>query len=230
MAGNRHDLSAYSVYPYLKDPKEYVYVRAREFFYAFKNGRSYRLTALSFEDVVKAIVHASRRCPAFARPAVLVPVPRSGSSRASFDRDACKHPSLALAQQFAQTMKSLAVHELIGRGTPVPRASDTPDRVSVDQHRQSLTIAWRPELASARLVLIDDIVTKGTQLIASMLALRHAGYQGAIEAFCVSQTVAPDPSPTQLLPYLVHRIRWREGNALASRDDLQQWREGDLRP
>lgn len=230
MAGNRHDLGAYSVYPYLKDPQEYVYVRAREFFYAFKNGRSYRPTALSFDDVVKAIVHASRRCPAFARPSVLVPVPRSGSSRASFDRDACRHPCLALAQRFALSIENLTVHELIGRSTPVPRASDTPDRVSVDQHRQSLTIAWRPELAGARLLLVDDIVTKGTQLMASMLALRHAGYHGAIEAFCVSQTVAPDPEENQRRPYLVHRIRWREGHALASRDDLDQWRAGDLRP
>jgi hypothetical protein len=230
MPGNRHELGAYSVYPYLKDPQEYVYVRAREFFYAFKNGRSYRPTNMSFEEVVKAIAHASRTCPAFARPAVLVPVPRSGSSRASFDRDACRHPCLALAQRLAQSMKKLEVHELIGRSTPVPRASDTPVRVSVDQHRQSLTIAWRPELAGARLVLIDDIVTKGTQLIASMLALRDAGYQGVIEAYCVSQTVAPGPTENQLLPYLVHRIRWREGNALASRDDLDQWRQGDLRP
>lgn len=230
MRGNQHELGAFSVYPYLKDPQEYVYVRAREFFYAFKNGRSYRPTDLSFEGVVKAIVHASRTCPVFARPAVLVPVPRSGSSRASFDRDACKHPSLALAQRFAVTLKGLQVHELIGRATPVPRASDTPVRVSVEQHRQSLDIAWRPELASARLVLIDDIVTKGTQLIASMLALRDAGYQGVIEAYCVSQTVAPGPTPNQLLPYLVHRIRWREGSALASRDDLEQWRPGDLRP
>jgi hypothetical protein len=42
--------------------------------------------------------------------------------------------------------------------------------------------------------------------------------------------VAPGPTENQLLPYLVHRIRWREGNALASRDDLDQWRQGDLRP
>jgi hypothetical protein len=230
MPANRHELVAYSVYPYLKDPQEYVYVRAREFFYAFKNGRSYRPTDLSFEGVVEAIARASRRCPAFSQPAVLVPVPRSGSSRASFDRDACKHPCLALAQRLAEIGKDLAVHELIDRSTPVPRASDTPDRVSVDQHRQSLTITWRPELAGARLVLIDDIVTKGTQLMASMMALRQAGYQGVIEAFCVSQTVAPGPHENQLLPYLAHRIRWREGNALASRDDLQQWREGDLRP
>jgi hypothetical protein len=232
MPGKRHELRAYSAYPYSKDARD-VYRRARDFFYAFKNGRSYRPRDLSFDDVLVAIARAVERCPAFAEPAVLVPVPRSGSSRESFERDACKHPCLALARLLAERTPHLAVQELLARATAVPRASDTPERVSVDQHCQSLRsrplAVAQPGPATDRLVLVDDIVTKGTQLMACYLALRRAGHLGPIEAVCVSQTVAPDPGEEQLRPYLEHRIRWREGHALASRDDLGQWREGDLR-
>ena len=63
-----------------------------------------------------------------------------------------------------------------------------------------------------------------------MQELPSLPYKSCLPPPTFSQTVAPGPSENQLLPYLVHRIRWREGHALASRDDLDQWRQGDLRP
>ena len=219
-------LRAYSHYPYApKDDRE-VYKRDVSFLRAFKNGRryGYRDERLDFDGVVRKIAETARLCPAFSEPCFVVPVPRSGSSRESFQPDACEYPCAALAKALAATLSNVRVAELLSRVQPVTRASDTPGRVTIAQHLESLAVEMPAELAQAKLVLVDDIVTKGTQLAACVRALRQAGHKGPIEAFCVSQTVAPNPTGEQQLPFLRHHISWREGDDHARRVERGQWR------
>lgn len=223
----KEPLSAYSLYPYTRDDElPEPWQRALSFFYAFKNGRSYTFAGRhkSFEEVLEIIANDARDCPAFSRPCVLVPVPRSGSSRESFAKGACEYPCLALATELTR-IAGVRMAELLTRVRPISRASDTRGRTSVDAHRESLQVTFDAELEFARLVLVDDLITRGTQLIACIMVLRQAGYQGGISAFCVSQTVAPSPRPEQLQPYLEHHVSLAEGRDLADREDVKQWRE-----
>ena len=85
----------------------------------------------------------------------------------------------------------------------------------------------RVMLASAGEMIADDMLVKGTQTMASVIALRSAGYTGPIEAYFVHQTIAPNPVPLQRLLWLVHRIEWMEGDRLATRSEIGRWRDID---
>ena len=221
-----HTLRVYSYCPYAPKEPGNRHKHAVAFLRAFKNGRGYRFTAWDrdFAQVVQIIVDRARECPAFGAPCIVVPVPRSGSSRKSFDPRASDLPCLPLARALADAIPGVQVAELLTRIREVPRASDTDGRVSVQTHLESLAVDLPRSLVGKRLVLLDDLLTKGTQLMACCLALQNAGHHGEIEAFCVAQTVAPSATPEQLEPYLIHHVRWRKGQKLASRDDRQQWR------
>lgn len=119
--------------------------------------------------------------------------------------------------------------ELLDRPTPVARSSDGPVRVSVVDHVASLRVHVDEELLTARLVLLDDLLVKGTQALACFLALRRAGYVGPIEAFFVHQAIAPNPTPEQQRPFLCHHITWREGDHLPDRIEVGFWRASGQR-
>jgi hypothetical protein len=212
----------YSNYPFTNSPEGKYETRARHFNFCFKNGRGCMPKQPTFADVVNLIVKQASQCPAFAAPSVLVPIPRSGSSRASFAADACPWPNKQLAEAFAGTRNVVA--QLLERAMPLSRSSDGATRVPVDEHVGSLHVRIDRALRSARIVLIDDNLTKGTQSIACLVALRRAGYIGPVEAFFVSQTIAPNPAPEQREPFLRHYITWMEGQRLARRVERGQWR------
>ena len=221
-----YTLRVYSHYPYASKDKRDLYRRAVAFLWAFKNGRGYRHADkhLSFTEIVMTLVERAKDCPAFRQPCVAVPVPRSGSSRPSFEPDACEYPCWELAQKLATEFPHVQAVDVLGRSHPVARASDTQGRVKIAAHLDSLVVNLPAELVQAKLVLVDDLITKGTQLMACYRALQQAGHKGEVEAFCVSQTVAPNATNEQQLPYLRHLVRWRTEWELASRSDDQPWR------
>lgn len=190
-----------------------------------KNGRGGSPRRPTFADVVKFIVADVEGCPVFAAPSVLAPIPRSGSSRESFEPGACTWPTKELAGALAASSGHRA-RQLLERRTPVHRSSDGPGRVSVEEHLASLVAHVESELLGARLVLLDDLLVMGTQAVAGVVALRRAGYVGPIEAYFVHQAIAPNPKPSQRLPFLTHRITWQEGHWLARRTEVGRWRTG----
>ena len=97
----RHEIQAFSSFPYASAPTDEYEERAKHFCFCFKNGRGCPEKHPTFDDVVRFIVGGLANCPAFGEPSVLVPIPRSGNSRESFDRDACAWPALALATALA---------------------------------------------------------------------------------------------------------------------------------
>ena len=219
-----HEMAGFSSYPYATSPASKYEERAKRFNWAFKNGRGYdERKSPTFPDVVRGIVRGVDVCPAFSKPSVLVPIPRSGSSRVSFQPDACAWPVLELAQ--ALVAGGHRVELLLDRPVPIRRSSDGVDRVSVEEHATSVRTRIEPGLLAARIVLLDDLLVRGTQAIACMLALRRSGYTGVIESYFVHQSVAPHPTPDQRKPFLRHRLLWEEGQRLARRLEAGFWRE-----
>ena len=220
-------LRAYSYYPYHRPDARDVYQRAVKYFFAFKNGRDYRSSdrrkSQTFDQIVQKLSEKAGRCPVFRHEWTAVPVPRSGSSQKPFSANACEYPCWALAQRLAKDGHVVEARQILHRHKPVSRASDTEGRIPIETHLDSLTVTLHPSLKGAPLILIDDLITRGTQLMACYLALRRAGHEGSVEAFCVSQTVARDPTDEQLEPYLEHLISWRDGWSHANRTDHGQW-------
>lgn len=220
----RHlEIAGYSSFPYARAPETKLEQRAKPFNWSFKNGRGCPPKAPTFADVLRIIVADVARCPAFAAPRVLVPIPRSGSSRTSFDPDGYTWPCEQLAHAIAEAGGDHAPTLLLERGTRVRRSSDEPERVSVAEHVASLRVRVDPQHRSTPLVLLDDLLVKGTQTIACVLALRAAGYTGSIEAYFVHQAVAPHPTSEQRRRGQVHRIVWTDGERLARRSDVKRW-------
>lgn len=202
--------------------------RAQEFCFAFKNGRGDRhkhAKCRTFREVLSGIARNAASCPAFTERSVLIPIPRSGSSRRSFEPGACEWPNLELARVLARDGPH-EVAQLLERETVVRLSSDKSlGRVPVAEHIASLRVRVEQRLLPERLVLLDDVLTKGTQAMASFLTLRRAGYTGPIVAFFVHQTVAPRPTKMQRQPFLVHSITWVEGQHFAQRSEISCWRD-----
>ena len=119
------------------------------------------------------------------------------------------------------------VEQLLSRAKRVPCSSGSSTRVSVAEHLNSLAVQSSPDLRSARLILLDDCLVKGTQAMAGFRALRIAGYTGPIEAYCVHQDLAPNPMPQQRVPFLTHSITWKEGARLAQRAEIGCWQRSN---
>lgn len=116
-----------------------------------------------------------------------------------------------------------AVELLLDRPVPIRRSSDGPERVSVDEHADSVRVQIADRMRDERVVLLDDLLVKGTQAMACMIALRRAGHTGPIEAYFVHQSIAPNPTDDQRQPFLEHRILWAEGQRLARRIEVGCW-------
>ncbi|MDC0667832.1 phosphoribosyltransferase [Nannocystis radixulma] len=209
----------------MSNPESEYERRSQKFNWSFKNGRDHPPKGWTFADVVNFIVEDVTHCPVFAEPCLLVPIPRSGSSRESFDPHAVAWPAEALARALAsRTGHRFA--QLLRRERPVGRSSDgLQGRVTVKDHLASMRVEVEAEHLEARIVLLDDMLTLGTQSMACLRALRLNGHLGPIEAYFVHQTVAPYPTPEQRARFLCHRITWADGERLAQRVETGRWRQ-----
>lgn len=214
----------FSSYPYAKSPTCDYETRAKDFNWAYKNGRGGNSWAPTFADVIYNIVRDLPMCPAFTTPSVLVPIPRSGSSRDSFDQHACTWPNHALAEALTRGAGGHVMAELVERPKAIRRSSDGATRVPVKEHVASLRAQVVAHLLTSRIVLLDDLLVKGAQALACVIVLRRAGYIGPIEMYAVHQAIAPYPTNDQREPFLRHRITWNEDQPLPRRVETGAWR------
>jgi len=138
---------------------------------------------------------------AFFRPdTVLVPVPGS----------AAEPGARWVGQQLAGCLRELglgqSVQSLLCRRHAVRKSATSPPglRPTVMDHYASFALAGvRPGWGSpARLVLVDDVITRGRTLLAGAARLREAFPQAEIRGFALLRTLAagenvgavPDPS------------------------------------
>ena len=140
----------------------------------------------------------------FGPDVVLVPVPRCAPCTRA---DAWVAARLAVALQ--QTGLAAAVWTGLRRKYAVRKSATAADgaRPSVWEHYDSLTL--EPSLTAAtRLVLIDDVVTKGRTLLAAAMRVRECFPNAEVRAFALVRTMGLVADVEQLLDPCQGEISW----------------------
>lgn len=164
----------------------------------------------NYAERVRKQMADSPRLAGFLSPAdVLVPVP--GAVPRS---DARRYAASRLAEALLQQGLGCNTWNGLKRVRQVQKSSTAPwlARPSVALHYESFSIDALP-YAPGRLVLVDDVITKGRTLLAAALRM-HEAFPGAnIRAFALLRTMGLIPEVRQLLEPCKGLISWRGGDA-----------------
>jgi hypothetical protein len=144
----------------------------------------------------------------FGRGAVLVPVP---GSRRSGDGP---WPALALALALNKVGLALPVWAGLSRRNGVIKSATAPSaaRPSVQQHFDSFAVV-PPVLPQNRIVLIDDVITKGRTLLAAAARVREVLPHADIRAFALMRTQGFALRLEQVAETCHGVVRWSGGDA-----------------
>jgi hypothetical protein len=140
---------------------------------------------------------------------VLVPVPRSTPYIAG-GLWAAEELALALVKEGlggAAWAGLRRVHAVRKSATAAPR-----ERPTVFRHYESFFIE-RPPMEPERIVLVDDVITKGRTLLAAASRLHDAFPCAQIRAFALVRTMGLISGVQQLLDPCKGEIRWKAGDA-----------------
>jgi hypothetical protein len=145
----------------------------------------------------------------FVNGPTLVPVPPSTPSAAGSVMVADR-----IAQALLQQGLGTAVWQGLRRCTPVRKSATAHagSRPTVDDHFESFAVSG-PSFPSDRILLIDDVVTKGRTLLAAAARLRQAFPKAHIQAFALLRTMSLTAEIDSLVQPCVGEIRWRRGDA-----------------
>ena len=144
----------------------------------------------------------------FAGDVILVPVPGS----------APRSTRVWAAERLATALYSVGlgshVWPAVRRLTAVRRSATAinTDRPTVQQHFESLAIATRAQ-PRGRLVLIDDVITKGRTILAVAARLHTAFPDADIRAFALVRTMGLLPDVARFLEPCQGVVRWAGGDA-----------------
>jgi predicted amidophosphoribosyltransferase len=142
---------------------------------------------------------------------VLIPVPACEPSRSSREYLPNRLAEALVAEGLAAgTWKGLLRTRAVTRS-----ATAAPGRrPTVRTHFDSLSVVRGADLPDdARLLLIDDVVTKGRTLLAAAMRLQEAFPQARVTAFALLRTLGFRDGLEGLLEPCVGRIGWRAGDA-----------------
>jgi predicted amidophosphoribosyltransferase len=100
------------------------------------------------------------------------------------------------------------------RRTPVRKSATAPsgERPTVHEHYESFAVTPL-EFPCPRIVLIDDVVTKGRTLLAAAARLQVALPHASIRAFALIRTLGFAPRLDSLFGSCQGVIRWAAGDA-----------------
>lgn len=123
----------------------------------------------------------------FLGPAVaLVPVPRS-----SLLQPGGLWPALELARALRGEKLGRSVFESLRRERPVPKAAiaHAKERPKALAHFESLTVV-EPMALPAEVTLVDDVITKGAQMMGAAMAIWAVRRDVTVRAFAVIRTIS----------------------------------------
>jgi hypothetical protein len=140
---------------------------------------------------------------------VLVPVPGSAPYTAG-SLWAAEHLSVALVNAGLGGRAWTGLH----RVSPVQKSATAPpgNRPTVPLHYESFVVE-RPAISPERIVLIDDVITKGRTLLAAASRVQEAFPCAQVRAFALVRTLGLIFGINQLLDPCKGEIRWRSGDA-----------------
>ena len=125
----------------------------------------------------------------FAGQPILVPAPRSSLIKAD-----SLYPAKVICDELRRQEFGSEVRVLLERTTAVRKAATAPagERPTAQEHFDSLRVA--PELARpASILVVDDVITSGTMLLASVSRLKEVFPQTQVRAFALIRTMSQGP-------------------------------------
>ena len=158
--------------------------------------------------VCKTAFHDRRLAALFAHDAVLVPVPGSSASITP------RWVALQLATALSVIGCGQRVWVGLRREAAVRKSSTAPEgaRPTVQQHYESFAVTV-PVIPANRVVLIDDVVTKGRTLLAAAACLQRELPQADIRAFALIRTLGFVEQLEDVTQWCHGVIRWAGGDA-----------------
>jgi len=222
-------LDAYSLFPYSslhKNDPRHLLERMRKYVLAFKYARGDDGTGRDFGEIVEDLARQGWPCPAFDGTVAIVPVPPVDLPRPGARN--VVEPNWVLAQALAHRLPGALAVPLWRRTAGVGWVEDQPPP-SIADHLASLAPTHVPLPACDRVVLVHDLITRGTEVFACAVALRAAGYTGPLAAFVVAQATGRRPGALQLMSCLTHRIEGAASANYPNRHDDAVWCDLDAR-
>jgi hypothetical protein len=166
-----------------------------------------------YADRVRRELEGGAALAGFLGPnSVLVPVPGSAPSCAD---------DFLIAERLAAAFIAEGLGKSIWRGVRrvrrVRKSATAPpgSRPTVAEHYASFAVECGVA-APERIILVDDVVTKGRTLLAAATRLREAFPACDIQAFALLRTLGLGQKVDRLLAPCVGEIRWRAGDAFRS--------------
>lgn len=145
----------------------------------------------------------------FFRPTdAMVPVPTSAVSKPG-----TVWPALEIAKALVAAGFGCEVVQMLGRSQPMRKSAYAPvgDRPTIDEHLESLSVHGSVAVGD-RLVLVDDLVTKGTTLLACAMALRKIAPTREVVAFAAMRTLGLQPEIDRIAEPVVGQVRFHNGD------------------
>lgn len=177
-----------------------VSVRSREYCYAVKAGQSEPLGRIIAR---LAIDFPSTGLSAVLGPDVtLVPATRSGVLVAGG-----LWPARLIADALVAARLGSSVLPALTRTTAVPKSAFQARGERPDAKRHYETIAVEPALATPRITVVDDVLTKGNTLLAGASRLAEGFPAADVAAFALIRTMGLVPDVTTLIDPCVGTIR-----------------------
>lgn len=137
----------------------------------------------------------------------LVPVPTSAVSKPG-----TVWPALEIANALVAAGFGCEVVQMLGRRQPMRKSAYAPagGRPTIEEHLDSLSVHGSVSLKD-RIVLVDDLITKGTTLFAAFMALRRIEPTREIVAFAAMRTLGLQPEIDRIAEPVVGQIRFSKG-------------------
>lgn len=179
------DISAYTVVVYATRGSDPLAVQARNFCIAVKNNRIFK-KGPAVNTLAKSILKRSGDGKFFNEVfdgnVLAIPIPRS-SKRLSEDS---LWPSLEIAKALADVFPNITIDPCVIRTRSVPSSSraGAGQRVDANGHAETLAVDVLPSTVD-RIILVDDLVTKGQTLGATAYKVRqHFGDVPIVGVMC----------------------------------------------
>lgn len=176
---------------------------------SLKRGQKWKGMAGDLEDPA-AVIASRANVPPAGLAAAFVPVPRSSKTQEPIQ--ASTWPALAIVEALPVRC-AIALHRV--QAVNESSRGSSFDRTTIAAHQASLGLVVPVGELPATVVLVDDVITSGTQLAACVEVLRANGFAGHIRGFTASYAIGSADEARRWNAPL--RVEWSDGDSWARR-------------